>query len=372
MSDKKILMVVGGTGGHIYPGIALAQKLSEQNPGISIDYVIDKKPIAYKILSGENNNIYKITSAPLPRKKIWHVVKFAFKLTKGLVESLILIKKIKPDVVVAFGAYMSVPVAIAAEILQVPVVLHEQNYFPGLANRFLALFAKKIAVSFDSTKGHFPANKVVLTGNPVRKDLFNVSRENSLKEFMLEEGKITVFVFGGSQGAESVNLSVIGALPYLEEFVDKIQFIHICGHNQLEKVTDEYAQYGFNARVYDYIKHIENAYCIADIIISRSGATTVAEIAALGKPSILIPYPGATSQHQLLNAKPLCNIGAAICCDDEKLSGESLALRFKPLLKDTGSIRDMSIKALPMRDRFRGASEKLAAVVMGEVKETNV
>lgn len=360
---KKILMVVGGTGGHIYPALALASELAG-----SIDFVIDKRPLAEKVLSEKGCSTHRITAAALPRKKFWHICKFILKMLIGTVESLILLGEIKPDVIVAFGSYISVPVVLASKFFKIPVVLHEQNYFPGLANKFLTLFARKVAVSYRASLQHFPAHKAVLTGNPVRKELFEVNREESLKFFGLERDKITILIIGGSLGSESINISVAGILPYLEEFNDRIQFIHICGDKNFQKIVEKYIECDFTARVYKYLKKIEYAYGSADLIIARAGATTLAEITALGIPSILIPYPDATSGHQLLNAKPLCKIGGAIYYDEDKLSGEGLALRLVPLVKDINMRREMSIKTKVMRERFTGAAKKLADVVMEVTK----
>ncbi|MFW6134362.1 MAG: UDP-N-acetylglucosamine--N-acetylmuramyl-(pentapeptide) pyrophosphoryl-undecaprenol N-acetylglucosamine transferase, partial [Elusimicrobiota bacterium] len=174
---------------------------------------------------------------------------------------------------------------------------------------------------------------------------------------------VTIFVFGGSLGSRNINLSAIGILPYLEGLRKDIQFIHICGKHDLKTIAQRYESGGFKARVYDYLDKIEYAYSVADVVIARAGATTVSEITALGIPAILIPYPEATAQHQMLNAVPLCKIGGAICCTENILSGEGLALRIIPLIKDRNKRREMSISTTSLRDNFREAAERFADLV---------
>ncbi|MFC2048844.1 undecaprenyldiphospho-muramoylpentapeptide beta-N-acetylglucosaminyltransferase [Elusimicrobiota bacterium] len=359
----KITCVVGGTGGHIYPAISLAEKLKERNNNISIDFIGDKRPIVKKIIEGESYNAYNVTAAPFPRKKIWNIISFILKTELGFIESLIYLIKNKPDVLVSFGAYISVPVVFAAKLLRIPIVIHEQNYYPGLANKFLKFAAEKIAVSYEESIPYFSEKKVVLTGNPVRSRLFQISRDQGLKYFKLEAGRVNILIFGGSQGAQSINLSILGVLPYIEDMNDKINFIHICGTKNLDEVEASYSEFGFNAIVREYIEHMEYAYSLADLIVARAGATTIAEISALGIPSILIPYPGASENHQNFNTTYICEAGAAICYDEEGLGGEGLALRLAPLISDAEKRREMSMNSNQFREVFTNASTRLAEVV---------
>jgi UDP-N-acetylglucosamine--N-acetylmuramyl-(pentapeptide) pyrophosphoryl-undecaprenol N-acetylglucosamine transferase len=364
INKKKIVMVVGGTGGHIYPAIALAQKLLEKNSDINISFIVDKRPLAYNILASHGYTVYRISAAAFPRKNLFNIVKFGCKMLVGLIESLTLLKKLDPDVVVAFGAYFSVPPVLASGIMKFPVVLHEQNYFPGLANRFLTFVASKIAVSYEASLEHFPMNKTVLTGNPIRKEILETSREESLKFFNFERDKLNILIFGGSLGARSINKSVMGILPYIEDMAEQIQIVHICGDNNIAEIEAEYAESGYNVRVYKFLKEMQYAYGVADVIVARAGATTIAEITALGIPAIFIPYPHSTSQHQQLNTIPLCKSGSGICYEEEKLSGEGLALRLKPILKDVNLRREMSIKAGVLSGLFRYGSENLAKLIL--------
>ncbi len=366
MKNKKrrVVINVGGTAGHIYPGICVADELCGSLDRGSIYFLVDKRPLAARVLKSSGYRYYRISSAPLPRKKVWHICRFIFRMSLGVLESVIRLRKINPGVVMAFGAYTSVPVVIAAKIMRIPVVLHEQNYFPGMANKFLALFADRIAVSFCASRSYFPSNKTVLTGNPVRKSLFEVTREESIRFFDLSADRITILVFGGSLGSQAINLSMLGMLPYLDGVKNKIQFVHICGRRNYEKVKREYQKEGFKAKVYKYITRMEYAYGACDIVIARAGATTVAEISALGKPAVLVPYPEAASQHQLLNAKPLRRAGAALSHSEEQLSGEGLALRLIPIIKEPGVRGEMGRKAAALGERFKTACERLSREII--------
>lgn len=352
--------------------MALYRKLNEKNQNLKIDFVIDKRPIANNVFDKLKIPYHKIPSAPFPRKKFWQICMFTVKNVYGIFESIKLIKKLNPDVVVAFGAYISVPVAVASYFLRKPVILHEQNYFPGLANRFLTFIADKVAVSYTSSLVYFPPEKSVLTGNPVRSEIFKVTREAGLDFLKLDPDMITILVFGGSQGSANINLAVMGILPYLEDLNEEIQFVHISGNKNLNKIKKEYLKFDFKVKVYEYLPQMEYAYSVADIIISRAGATTIAEISALGIPSILIPYAEATSQHQMLNTKPICEIGGAICYDEKTLSGEGLAIRLLPLIRDPGKREEMSVKMKNSKERFKNAAESLAEVVLDYVNNSNV
>ncbi|MFC2091253.1 undecaprenyldiphospho-muramoylpentapeptide beta-N-acetylglucosaminyltransferase [Elusimicrobiota bacterium] len=364
----KIVMAVGGTGGHIYPALALTQEIEKIDPELLINFIVDYRPLAYRVFSSNGYHVNRIASSPLPRKKVYNICMFIVKIIIGTAESLILLKKIKPDIMVAFGAYISVPAVFAAFICGVPVILHEQNYFPGLANKFLTFMAKHVAISYKASIKYFPADKTVLTGNPVRKVVLDTDRKKGIDYFGLDERRITIMVFGGSLGSYNINSALMGALPYLEEYNDKLQFIHICGNKLYRELLEHYSKFQFSARIYKYLEPIENAYSVADIILARAGATTIAEIAAIGIPAIFIPYSESTSQHQFLNTKPLCKLGGAICYNEDELGGEGLALRLRSLIMDDNKRRDMKIRSGMLSERFTQASARLAQLVMKNMR----
>ncbi|MGM0440822.1 MAG: undecaprenyldiphospho-muramoylpentapeptide beta-N-acetylglucosaminyltransferase [Elusimicrobiota bacterium] len=356
--EKKVFLAVGGTGGHIYPGISLAQKFEEKT-GNSVEFIINERPLGSSILSERGYKTHCIHSAPLPRKKIWNICKFLYRNMRGLWDSLILLKKNKVNVLVAFGSYISVPVVLAAYILKIPVILHEQNYFPGMANKFLSFAADKIAISYESSTPYFPADKTVLTGNPVRQEILETTREEGLEFFNFKKDKINILIFGGSQGSRSINLTMYGMLPYLEGWREKIQIIHISGDRVYERVKKEYETYDFESRIYKYLDKMEYAYSVADLIIARAGATTIAEIIVKSIPAILIPYPHASSQHQKLNAKPVCKAGLAMYYSESNLSGAGLAVRVVPLLRNANRRKNMSLSSRTLKEHFSNASDNL-------------
>ncbi len=220
---------------------------------------------------------------------------------------------------------MSFPAVICAKILGIPTVIHEQNALPGLTNRLLSAFAGIVAVSFASSKKYFPAGKTVVTGNPVRKDLFKKPSKSTYESFGLSEGKFTVLVFGGSQGASKINRAAIDSFQYLAGIKEKIQFLNISGRNDHEQIEKEYISNGIPGSVIAYTHSMGDAYAVADLIICRAGATTVAELKILNKRSILIPFPFATANHQEFNAKALEKEGLAKIVIEKDLNARMLA-----------------------------------------------
>ncbi len=359
----KILMVTGGTGGHIYPGLALASEIEKRFENTEITFITDGRTLAEETIGKSSYKNRKIEAAPLPRKKFWQICCFLFKTLAGFLESVILLKKNRPVIIIAFGSYISVPVVLAAALMRVPVVLHEQNYFPGMANRFLSFWADRIALTFSHSAVYFPPRKVVVTGNPVRENIFTVTRTDGLDKLNLEDGRVTVLVFGGSQGASDINYSFAGVLPYLEGMKEKLQVVHVCGPGKGSGIADSYREAGIKARIFEYMQKMAYAYSVADIAVCRAGATTVAEIASRGIPAIFVPYPHATSGHQQLNAIPVCEKGGALLLKNQDLSGESLALTLIPLIREKDKLRGMKDRAAYFKDVFRNASSRLADIV---------
>jgi UDP-N-acetylglucosamine--N-acetylmuramyl-(pentapeptide) pyrophosphoryl-undecaprenol N-acetylglucosamine transferase len=237
-----------------------------------------------------------------------------------------------------------------------------------MANRFLSFMAARIAISYEESRDYFPPEKTVVTGNPVRKELFNADRKAALDYFNFDDDKTTILIFGGSQGARSINQAIYSLIPYLESLNEEIQIIHISGQKTDKQLIKEYTSYGLDARVYTYLERMEYAYELADIVIARAGATTIAEISAQAIPTIFIPYPHASARHQYFNSRPLCDKGLAICFPEEKLSGAGLAVRLVPLLTDRHRRRSMSEGYKKYSRHFKGAAGRLAEVVEKELK----
>jgi UDP-N-acetylglucosamine--N-acetylmuramyl-(pentapeptide) pyrophosphoryl-undecaprenol N-acetylglucosamine transferase len=212
----------------------------------------------------------------------------------------------------------------------------EQNAFPGLTNRILARFVKEIAYSFPGSERHFAGGKakLTLTGNPIRREILQGRRERAAVEFDLDPHRFTLLTFGGSQGASKINHSLLEALPHLLPLREKLQFLHATGEKDFEAVASGFAQHPFSAKVHPFIRDMASAYALADLVISRAGASTIAELAALGKPSILIPYPYAANDHQRHNAQALANTGGAQVLLDQELKGTTLARLIERAFQD--------------------------------------
>jgi UDP-N-acetylglucosamine--N-acetylmuramyl-(pentapeptide) pyrophosphoryl-undecaprenol N-acetylglucosamine transferase len=261
-------------------------------------------------------------------------------LPLSFISAWMLLRKYKPDVVVGVGGYSSGPVVLAAWMQGVPTAVQEQNALPGLTNKILGKFVRVVFVSFDEAKPFFPARKVQLVGNPVRRALL----ENYLRS-KLAHDRFEILVFGGSLGAKGINSRMIDALAHLEDLKGEMHIIHQTGKNDLETVKQGYASRGFDASVVEFIDDMSKAYATSDLVICRAGATTVAELTVCKKAAILIPFPYATDNHQEINAKALVDTGAAVMFREKELTGEILAAKIRELKADPAKLKQMEKKA---------------------------
>jgi len=336
----RILIVLGGTGGHIYPGLALGEKLRNRNNEVIL--VGRKGGIGERIAEESGFSFSQIVGEGLVRGFSLKVFNFLGKSIQGFFQSIQIFRSFKPDIVLGMGGYLAFPVVLAAKIFRISCAIHEQNVLPGLANRVLAKIVNRIMVSFKETERYFPYKKTFLTGNPVRQSILSCSRSEGLRKLNLVEGKKSILVFGGSQGAQSVNMAMVKALNFLTPVRKKIQIIHIVGIEQFSKIREEYEKRDYSTCVLPYLLHMEYAYSCSDLVISRSGASTVAEIIAKGLPSILIPYPYATRGHQKANAEFLSKRGACLFIEDSRLTGELLADTIIHLIDNEAELREMA------------------------------
>lgn len=319
-----IVIAAGGTGGHLYPGIALAQELSAR--GARPVFAVRAHDLCRPIVTAEGFACEDIPARGMPRRLSPAIFSFLFAQGRGLFAARALMRRLRPSVVVGMGGYISFPVISAARLAGVPAMIHEQNVIPGLANRVLARFVDRVAVSFAESARYFPRRSTIVTGNPVRRSLFGVNRAAALQRLHLSDGQFTILVFGGSQGAAAINSAVVGAWGHLPAAVrGRVQFIHVSGTGDHERVADLYRQKNIPGVVLPYMMNIGDAYAAADLVISRAGATTVAEVAILGVPAILIPYPHATADHQSYNARVLAASGQAIVIAEKDLTVSALA-----------------------------------------------
>jgi UDP-N-acetylglucosamine--N-acetylmuramyl-(pentapeptide) pyrophosphoryl-undecaprenol N-acetylglucosamine transferase len=368
----KILIAAGGTGGHLSPAFALAQEVIYEKPTSKILFVTSKKKSDVEAVKKRNLEFRSIDVVALQcSHKFKNVFSFA-KLFLGFLKSLLLILGFKPDIVIGFGGYVSVPVMLAAFVLKRRTIIHEQNVKPGLANSFLSYFADKFAISFKKTEDFIRRKDLVLTGNPLRREIFNIDKISALKRFNFSSDKFHILVIGGSQGSHSINMLTVGALSIMDSSVkNKMEFIHITGKNDYNQILESYKRSGVSANVFPYLDDIGYAYAASDLVIARAGATTISEILSFNLPSILIPYPYARA-HQILNAKVLEEGGCCVLRDEKEISPEifkSILLEFysnRGILSNMtencrrlftgGSARNLAnlvIHSLPVESRVR-------------------
>ena len=309
----------GGTGGHLFPGIAIAKEWLCRNPENSVLFVGTGREFEIKIVAESGFTHESITAAGIKGLGLFKKLRALGCIPKGIGQAAGILKRFRPHVVLGVGGYSSGPVALAAWLSRTPVVLHEQNLLPGITNRLLARIARRIYLSFSQTLLPRGKARTILTGNPVREEFLS----GSIKEDRPDK-PFTILVSGGSQGAHGINTAVCAALACLKNPAD-LFFIHQTGTADRRAVETAYARQGVQCTVQPFFFNMAARYHAADLVICRAGATTVAEIAALGKAVIFIPFPFAADNHQVLNARTLADEGAALMVEEKNLTGEILA-----------------------------------------------
>ncbi len=318
-SQHKFIISGGGTGGHIFPAIAIANALKEAMPDADILFVGAKNKMEMEKVPEAGYPIEGLWISGLQRKITLKNLSFPFKVISSLQKAGRIINRFQPDVVIGVGGYASGPLLRMAGRKGIPTVIQEQNSFPGITNKLLAKSVKKICVAYDGMEKFFPAEKIVKTGNPIRKEVIDIKdkREKAASIFNLDSEKKTVFIVGGSQGAMSVNRSI---QHNIDQFIDRdIQVIWQTGKlyaAEARKLADEKQAKGI--RVVEFINRMDLAYAMADVIISRAGAIAISEICAVGKPAVFIPLPSAAEDHQTKNAQALVDQEAAILVPDRE------------------------------------------------------
>ncbi len=309
----------GGTGGHLFPGMAVAEAFMEKETGNEVLFIGTRRGIEARVLADGRFPLKMIHAMPIQGRSIMGKLRALWALPKSIGEAMTVLKEFQPQMVLGVGGYASGPGVLAAALLGMKRAIHEQNVIPGMTNRILKRFSQRIFISFEETKRYFPEGKTVLTGNPIRKEIIRSAL------FREREDRFTVLIFGGSAGAHRINAAMIEALGSLQEMKSSLRFIHQTGKEDRAPVSRAYEERGFEAEVAPFIGEMARCYQRADLVICRSGASTVAELAVCGKASILIPYPYAAHQHQLINARKLVDRGAARMILDESLEGPMLS-----------------------------------------------
>ena len=343
----KMVIAGGGTGGHIFPGIAVAKEFLKHDPGNAVLFLGTAKGLERDIVPQEGLPFKTVKVEGLTGKPVGKKIISLMKLPIALGQSLWILLSYKPDIVLGVGGYVAGPVMIAAFLLNIPRIIQEQNLIPGLTNKVLGRLVNGIAISFPESASCFPVGKTQLTGNPIREGLYQrIDEERGVKA----TGAVpfTIFVFGGSQGAHQINLALIESLDYLREIKGSLHFIHQTGKQDYLLVERGYQEQGFSAQVFPFVYDMPEKYQEADLVICRAGATTVAELTAIGKPAVLIPYPYAAHNHQEINARALKEHGAAELILSRDLTAERLANTIIALWQNPHRLKEMSNKARQM------------------------
>ena len=347
----KILFTGGGSGGHVLPIIAIAREIRKFSieKDLELLYIGPKDGFGSLLLSQEDIKIKNIVAGKIrryvDRKSLFeNFIDVAFKIPFGIMQSFFYVFFLTPELIFSKGGFGSVPVVIAGWLLRVPVFIHESDSVPGLANKFLAKFSSKVFTSFPRTT-EFREDKMVLVGNPIRRELLDGSKEKATEIFKLTGRKPVILILGGSQGAERVNDLFLEILP---EIIEEFEIIHQCGENNFERVDSEskvilkeFMQKYYHPFPFLKEKDLKNAYAACDIIISRAGSGGIFEIAAAGKPSILIPLPESAQNHQVNNAYIYAKTGASIVMETANFTPNFFFEQLKMLFENPEKLKEM-------------------------------
>lgn len=378
----KFLISGGGTGGHIFPAISIANALREVEPNCEILFVGANGRMEMERIPDAGYNIVGLDIQGLERKKICKNFKVVFNFIKSYIKAKSIVHNFAPDVAIGVGGYVSAAAMRAAASLNVTIVLQEQNSFAGITNKFLAKKASKICVAYDGMERFFDKSKIVLTGNPVRQNILNsnINIKEAYEHFRLDSSKKTLLIIGGSLGAKTINESILGNIDELlkSDFqviwqTGKYYFPEIAKnlkerYNQSSK-TEQSPLCIENLFVADFISAMDYAYRIADVVISRAGASSISELCLLAKPSILVPSPNVSENHQYHNAMSLANKNATIMVEDH-MAGQILTKQAIDLIQDDNRLKILSENIQKLA--FADSAKKIAQVVLQQAKKKNI
>jgi len=342
----KVIIAAAGTGGHINPGIAIANEIKKHNPSSEITFIGTPRGLENDLVPRAGYKLKTIEAYGIQRKISISNFKNACKTLKSYRIARDIVKKINPDIIIGTGGYICGPVCSAGAKLNIPVVLHESNAFPGIAVKLLSKKADAVLVGFEDAKKRLPkAKKVIVTGTPTKVEKINLTtsqKETLKKGFNIKNELPIVLIFGGSQGAESINKSLIELIN--KKLNSNYQIIWAVGNKNYEKVKESIKEM-FNAIVVPYIYNMEEILNLADLVVSRSGAMTITEVAKCNKPAIFVPFPYATENHQEYNARVLADVGAAKIILDKDLNEQILNKTIDEIIKDKETLKEMAENA---------------------------
>jgi UDP-N-acetylglucosamine--N-acetylmuramyl-(pentapeptide) pyrophosphoryl-undecaprenol N-acetylglucosamine transferase len=356
----RVVIAGGGTGGHLFPGLAVARAIQARMPESQISFAGTAAGIEARVIPSTEFALDLIRSAGLKGKSIMARARGAALIPLGAVDAWRLISRRRPDVVIGVGGYSSGPVVALAAIRGIPAMLLEQNAVPGLTNRMLARFVDRAGVSYEASLKYF-GGKGFVSGNPVRREFLEVEHEPS-HDAALNASRVRVLVFGGSQGAHAINVAIVEAAPRLAAAANVLDLVCQTGSRDFEMVRAAFERHHVQGRVERFIDAMDREMKAAGLVVSRAGATTLAEVTAAGRPAILIPLPTATDDHQRHNARALENAGAAELMEQSDLTGERLADRIIAIVSDRDRRLRMSAAARSLA-RPRAAEDIVDEVI---------
>ncbi len=337
----KVILAGGGTGGHLFPAIAIAEGIKKNYPESQVYFMGTKRGLEAKILPERGYKLFYLSVRGLKRRLNLSIFKAIFFLMKSLVEVMKILKQLKPEIVIGTGGYVSFPAVLAASLMRIPAFIQEQNSYPGISTRILSLFAKKVFIAYGESKKYFwVKKKLKVTGNPVRPEIFKADKISAMKKFNLEPNEKTILILGGSQGASAINKAILDELNSSTEF--DFQILWQTGEKDHVKLKENLKKKTNSVQIFNFIEDMSSAYSACDLVISRAGAISLSEITGCGKPAILIPYPYATAEHQKYNAQVLEKNGAAILIEEKNLQQAKLLSQAGELLQDEQKLKQMS------------------------------
>lgn len=363
----RIIISAGGTGGHVFPAIAIANALKEKADGIELLFVGAKGKMEMEKVPQAGYKIEGLWISGLQRRLTLKNLCFPLKIISSLVRAAKIINKFKPDAVVGVGGYASWPILRVAASKKIPIVIQEQNSYPGITNKKLAGYADKICVAYEGMEKFFPGTKIVITGNPVRQDIIDIEnkKEEAAEFFGLKKDKITILAIGGSLGALSINQSIQNNFDIFRQ--KGLQLLWQTGKNFINNAQEILQESdNENIKVYEFITRMDLAYSISDIIISRAGAIAISEICIAGKPAVFVPFPNAAEDHQTKNAMELVKNNAAILIKDNELN-EKIRDTISNIVsnKDQMTILGANIKKMAIKD----SASRIADVIINTLRD---
>lgn len=336
----RVAIAGGGTGGHLFPGIAIAEEILKRSSQNRVIFIGTKRGIEHRILEPLGYDLKLIDVEGLKGRGWKALMKGVYAIPNSMCQSRKILKDFSPDVVIGVGGYASGPAVITAWLMGIPTAIAEQNALAGNTNRILGKFVNQIFLTYEQSRRGFAAHKVLVTGNPVRAAFAAGLNEAG----RVKQGR-QILIFGGSQGAAAINKTIVAMMPLLQKIKDNVRMVHQTGQRDLEMVRQAYEQHGIHAEVSPFIADMASVLAASDLIICRAGATSLAEITAAGRASVLIPFPWAANDHQTLNAQAMVEANAAVMMKESDLTPDKLFSCLKTLLSDEGMLRNMEVQS---------------------------